>query len=521
MVGTWKGLTDQYGRPIEKRTLSEEIATPELMGVRRVAEDREASGLTPERLARILIEAQNGEARAYLTLAEEMEERYLHYASQLQTRRLAIETLDASVEAEGMPTKIVDFVHELIADPEFDELVGHLTDGLGKGYSVCEILWDYRDGKLRPSYVWRDPRFFRFDRKDLTTLRLEVDGTFEGAELAPAKFVVHKPRTKAGIPLRRGLARPAAWAFLIQSFGLKDWSAFAEIYGIPWRIGKYHSNASEKDKRTLLRAVRSLASDAAAIMPQGMEIDIQELSGNHGAAVFGGLLDYVDRQVSKVVIGQTMTADDGSSMAQAKIHNEVRLDLRTADAKQMAATVNREVIQVAVALNFGPQAVYPTAQFPVAEPEDIEALSKAVDRLVRVGLRVGQSQVREKIGLSDPSEGDELLVPPRMESKPAALSYHGVGCQCPGCRPARLAASTDAVPASDPLEELLREEDFEAVSEDLLEPLRAILEHAETLEEARSMLSELERDGLDTDLLMERLATLTSISRGLGDISDS
>ncbi|NNC27616.1 DUF935 family protein, partial [Salinisphaera sp. USBA-960] len=131
--------------------------------------------------------------------------------------------------------------------------------------------------RLRPSFKWRDQRFFRFDRRDLTTLRLEVDRSFDGEELPPAKFVVHKPRTKAGIPLRRGLARPAAWAFLIQSFGLKDWSAFAEVYGVPWRIGKYHENASDSDKRTLLRAVRSLASDAAAIMPAGMEIELHKI----------------------------------------------------------------------------------------------------------------------------------------------------------------------------------------------------------------------------------------------------
>lgn len=315
MVNTVKGLVDQYGRPIEKAVLSQEIATPEIMGVRRVAEDREASGLTPERLAQILISAQHGHARAYLTLAEEMEERYLHYASQLQTRRLAIEGLEPVIEApEGVPAKIVDAVKELMDGADINETTGELTDGIGKGYSVCEIMWEYEKRMLRPvEFKWRDPRYFQFDRKSLTQLRLASDTNLDGEELPAAKFIVHKPRTKAGIPLRRGLARPAAWAFLIQSFGLKDWSAFSEIYGIPIRLGRYHSSASDQDKRTLLRAVKAIANDAAAIVPQGMDVEFHKVEGSHGSAVFGELLDYVDRQVSKIVVGQTMTADDGSS----------------------------------------------------------------------------------------------------------------------------------------------------------------------------------------------------------------
>ena len=102
------------GRPIEKKLLSQEAAAPTISGVRRVHEERVATGLTPERLGSLLRDAAIGQPRAYLTLAEEMEERYLHYASQLQTRRLAIESVDVTVEApKGVPSKIIEAVEEL------------------------------------------------------------------------------------------------------------------------------------------------------------------------------------------------------------------------------------------------------------------------------------------------------------------------------------------------------------------------------------------------------------------------
>lgn len=525
-------LVDQYGQPIDKALLNKEIATPEIMGVRRTVEDREATGLTPERLAQILIDAQNGHARAYLTLAEEMEERYLHYASQLQTRRLAIEGLTPVIEAdEGIPAKITDAVKDLIEGADFDNLCGELVDGIGKGYAVAEIMWEYQNRKLEPvEYKWRDPRYFQFDRKSLKILRLASDTNLDGEELPAAKFIRHMPRTKAGIPLRRGLARPAAWAFLIQSFGLKDWTAFSEVYGVPLRLGKYHSTASLEDKRTLLRGCRAIANDAAAIIPQGMEIEFVKVEGQHGGAVFGKLLDYVDQQISKLVVGQTMTADDGSSMAQAEVHNDVRKDILEADGKQLAATLNQDLIRPFIDLNFGPQAVYPKVSFPVVEPEDIEALSGSLAQLVPLGLKVDQREIREKMGLSDPGNDAELLTPPNSAAQVAEgdpteqeepepepkdtgkLSAHIAACRCGSCV-AKLSAET----VLDELDLLLVKTEWDEIADPLLEPFKALLETAKDFDEATRLLAE-KMPG--SEPLREALSRLTAISRGIGDLED-
>ena len=211
------------GNPVSTADLNQEIAAPTQLGPRSVYREGVATGLTPESLAALLQDAAWGYGRRYLTLAEEMEERYLHYASQLQTRRLAIEAIEPVVEMpEGTPTKIADAVHGLVADPAFREMIGSLTDAVAKGYSAVELIWDYVDGLLKPvKYIWRDPRFFLPDRQTLTELRLVVDYGFEGAPLPPAKFAVHMPRSKMGVPLRRGVARVAAFAFMIQGFSLK------------------------------------------------------------------------------------------------------------------------------------------------------------------------------------------------------------------------------------------------------------------------------------------------------------
>lgn len=546
MVTPRKPILGPDGEPIDTSLLSQEVATATFGGARSVLADAVASGLTPEGLAAVLKRATIGEIRAYLTLAEEMEERYLHYASQVQTRRLAIEGTEISLQVpDGVPAKIADAVHELIADPGFLDAMGALTDGIAKGFAVVEPIWEYEAGLLRPvAYRWRDPRFFQFDRLSMTELRLAVDGNLDGVPLPKAKFIVHAPRAKTGIPIRRGFARAAAWAFLIQQFTLKDWAAFCEVFGMPLRLGKYHSGASEADKKTLLRAVAGFSSDAAAIIPQGMEIEFIERKALEGSS-FEKLVDYLDRNISKLVVGQTMTADKGASLAQAKVHNQVRLDIQRADCGQLAHTANSQLVRLFVAMNFGPQAAYPSIEMPVAEPEDTAALANAVEKLVPLGLKVSQKELRGKLGLSEPAAGEDLLTPPaaapagpievrtgagsRQPARPAIASAHHGGCACPSCRPARTEAGTSAL-AADPrtgvdveaeLDQLLEEQlaDWEELADPLLAPLRQALARAHSFDELQALLAEAS-GRIDGSKLAERLARLTAIARGLGDATD-
>ncbi len=542
------------GAPVSAADLAREVAAATEWGVRSVRREGVASGLTPETLAAMLRAAADGYARQYLTLAEEMEERYLHYGAQLQTRRLAIDAITPAVEApEGTSAKIVDAVNGLVEDPNFTEMVTTLQDGIGKGYSVSEIIWDYQDGLLKPvDYRWRDPRFFVVDRVTLSDLRLAVEWDYEGVPLQPYKFIQHVPRSRMGVPIRGGVARSAAWAFMLQSFALKDWAAFSEVYGLPLRVGKYAANASKDDVRTLLRAVRGIASDAAAVIPIGMEIEFEQVQGTHGSAVFGELINYVDKAISKIIVGQTMTADDGASQSQAVVHNEVRLDILRAEGKATGRTLSRDLIAPFVAFNFGPQPSYPRVTFPVAEPEDITALSGALQMLVPLGLKVSAGEIRGKLGLSEPEEADELLEqakPPPAAPPPAPGGPPGTGkgpsgpqppnppaapeglralahvgrCQCGPCLalPARLAADpAGALP--DGLEETEAAmaaalEGWQEVTDPLLGPLLLAASRAKSFDEALAMIA---RRGPDGSALLERLAAATAKARGIGDVMD-
>ena len=186
-------LYDYAGRPVKTGELGRELAAPSLTGVRNVWGWQAAFGLTPERLGRILAAASDGDIQAYLTLADEMEERDLHYRCEIGKRKLAVTGLPVTVESasdDRRDIELADAVRELVRRPGFRGLMGDLLDGLGKGFSVCEIIWQ-RGRHWRPErYEWRDPRFFVFDRESGRHLRLLDDAAgYEGVELAPYKFL--------------------------------------------------------------------------------------------------------------------------------------------------------------------------------------------------------------------------------------------------------------------------------------------------------------------------------------------
>ncbi len=397
-------LLDQFGNPVQRKVLKEEVARASLTGIRQVWTPDVAAGITPARLAGVLNNAAEGEGHEFLALAEQIEERDLHYASVLGTRKRAVSGIEPIVKAasdDARDRKIAEAVTERIAEhDEFSDLVEDMLDGLGKGYSCTEIRWASSSSEWWPdTFIHRDPRFFRFDRETLTQLRLLTDeNPVDGEELPAFKFIRFKPRLKTGIPLRGGLARLAAFTWICKAYTVKDWVAFAELFGLPLRIGRYDGSATKADIETLYQAVASIGSDAAAILPRAMEIEFEEIGGGTGNEIFERLANWADKQISKGVLGQTMTSDDGSSKAQAGVHNDVRLDIMKSDARQVTGAINRDLVKPFVALNFGADVTPPRVYLPVEEPEDTSELILSASRAARLGVRFSGKDIRDRLG---------------------------------------------------------------------------------------------------------------------------
>jgi phage gp29-like protein len=445
-------LYDAYGREVDTGMLREEQAAPTMAGVRNIYSVMHPSiGLTPERLTGILQQAEFGDPYLYLELAEEIEEKDLHYLAVLSTRKNAVAQLDVVVRAASSGAddqRAAAMVREmLLGGPiHLDGVLFDVLDALGKGFSATEIMWDTSGREWFPAQLkWRDPRWFAFDwisgeEMLVRTLKGEPVPVESGAEartpthfggegiyswmrpgigiqpmtapLAPYKFVTHFAKAKAGLPIRGGLARAAGWSYLFKNYVLKDWVTFTEVFGQPLRVGKYHPGASEQDKAALLNAVSRIGTDAAAIMPESMVIEFIEAHQNGSSELYKSFCEYLDAQVSKAVLGQTLTTEmprSGGSRAAAQVHDAVRRDILNADARRLAATLARDLVRPIVELNMGPQQQYPAIELGLPDDGDVKVFAEIVAMLADRGLRVGQKTILDKLGIAEAAAGEAVL----------------------------------------------------------------------------------------------------------------
>jgi len=414
------------GATPDKGELTREQGGPSVSGIRQPYSGMHpAQGLDPRKLARILRDSISGDARAYLELAEDMEERDLHYAGVLGIRKRQVSGIPITVEAATDDVRDVaaaDLIREVVSRDTFRFELIDVLDAVGKGYSATEILWDTSEGQWRPvGLKWRDPRWFRVDPEDGETLYLEGDA---GPEvLKPYSWIVHHGKCKTGMPIRGGLARLAAWAVMFKSFTLKDWAVFSEAFGQPIRVGKYQDGETEENKQKLMRAVADIGSDYAAIIARSMEIEFIEAKISSSIDLYERRANWLDQQVSKGVLGQTQTTDaTAGGYATASVHDGVREDIEESDAELLVASLNRDLFRPLVDLNLGRPKAYPKVIMRRPEAEDIDKLVKNVTSLVPFGLRVEESVMRDKLRLPDPAPDAVLLTAPAGGSSPAAVS---------------------------------------------------------------------------------------------------
>ena len=413
-----KNKTDEKNS-VNKKILAEQRATPVANSNRDLWSGGLVAGLTPERLASILDKVRRGDIPAeYLEIAGELEERDAHYRSVLSTRKHAIEGLEMYVQSAGDDKEalaIAEAVTEDIAEhSDMMDLRKNALDALGKGFSVNEIIWNTSGSRWKPdTFIFRDPRWFAYNKETgLLSLR-DVYG-MELSPLDPYKFIIHEPNLLSGKQITSGLSFTALFYWLVKTYDVTSWAAFADRFGYPVRLGKYGRKATKEDIATLKRAVAAIGSDVGAVIPDSMVIDIIESKTTSGTSeVYEKIAEWSDKQLSKLVLGQTASAEGTpGKLGDSQDQQAVRQDILKADVRQLEQTLNRDLVVPYVKFNFGTQERYPKLKIKYVEPKNVQLIVDSVTKLVPLGLKVKPQEMNALLGLSSPEKDDEVLTAP-------------------------------------------------------------------------------------------------------------
>jgi len=478
-------LYDANDRPIKPAELKAEPQTARLGHLHREFAEHPSRGLTPARLARIFEDAEQGDLTAQAQLAEDMEEKDAHLYAELQKRKRAILTADwrlaAPVDASAKEQDETVRLEALLRELPMDDLILDLAAAILPGYACVELEWAQSGKQWLPSGLhYRPADWFMTNAFDRDRLRLRT-GDGQGEPLRPYGWIVHHHQAKSGYLARGGLCRVLAWPFLFRNFAARDLAEFLEIYGLPLRLGHYPPGSSSEEKSTLMQAVAGIGHAAAGIIPEGMRIEFQE-AAKGGSDPFNAMIAWAESSVSKAILGGTLTSqvDGKGSYAAAQVHDEVRRDILKADARQFAQTLTRQLVAPLARLNTGLTSL-PRFEFDLEEVEDLSLYAEALPKLAQAGLRIPAAWARQKLGIPEPDEGEELLT----ASMAAPVALKGL---TPGLTRSR--EEREGNPQGD--EQTLQLAQLEQVAlqplADMIAVIRRKVDEAQSLEELRDGL---------------------------------
>ena len=121
------------------------------------------------------------------------------------------------------------------------------------------------------------------------------------------------------------------------------WDMFSEIFGIPFRVGKTTSRDAKEQSR-IEKMLGSMGAAGWALFPEGTDIEIKESTRGDAYNVFDKRIDRANSELSKGVLTETMTTENGASLSQSEVHLEVLKNLISKDADNLRDIINFQLI---------------------------------------------------------------------------------------------------------------------------------------------------------------------------------
>jgi len=310
----------------------------------------------------------------------------------------------SSGQQEGMRPDLVQIVSQLTyaiaVKRTYHELVfARRGDGRIVYKSVawrppasCELIRDRQSGTLRGfrQYVdWRTQEFLGRRGRDVEQLGHEEREP--GYVRIPARRAMVHINGQHRDPIN-GISDLSVthWAWTLQQKIMLMWATFLDGQALP-RVLVYGD--SDKDAKANAKAVSTLRGSGVLGLQRGTSgqpdqkmFDILETTGK-GAVQFQEMISYLDRQMSHSVLAGfldlTSNASEGiGSYALSADQKGLFLTSRQAASKEIAATINDQLIAPLIRINFGADAPIPRLVFEKMSEDQTE---KAIQLLQQLG----------------------------------------------------------------------------------------------------------------------------------------
>lgn len=287
-------------------------------------------------------------------------------------------------------------VEDTLKSLDWDTITDHMLYARHYGYAVAEVLWCIKEDQVRVKDIRvRDRR--RFVYAPDFSLRLLTMNKPDGEILPEQKFWFKAVgASHADEPYGLGLGHVLYWPVWFKHNGARFWAVYLEKFAAPTALGEFPRGTDAHERWTLLNTLQAISTDAGIIVPEGTKVSLLE-AARGGNATYESWMAYWDSAIAKIILGQTMTTEDGSSYSQASVHYDVRQDLVAADADFICQSANNSWVRWLVDYNF-PGAAYPQIWRDMEDSEDLTQRVTRDKTLFDMGYRLKPDAVARIYG---------------------------------------------------------------------------------------------------------------------------
>jgi phage gp29-like protein len=404
-----------------------------------------------------------GNMRLLTDLSRETIDTDPHLASVLNKRFGAITALPWEVrpaEGNGIDIEKARFYADVVRAqlkqlPNFAARINQLAWGLYDGRAALENEWFMTaslPGITVPTHPkfgtvswmvkdlgWIHPRRLHFGPdRELRVYDDLIVGNFGKYGIAlrdeAFKFIFWTPQLFGDYPEREGLARRSLYWSFFKRFAARDRMILTELYGKPWRWLEV-DNDSDADTTDLESAddiLQNVGGNTSFRCPRGTKFKVEQ-PGKGAGEVHQDVIVESDKQISKLVLGQTGTTDAnpaGLNNNQANVMQDEQFMLLMLDSVMMSEVIETYLTDAIIELNFGQMEVShaPTFRLRADVPLDRAKEIARLDAALRARLEISVSEAYELSGFRVPKKDEPVI---KLETPP----LHPLAVQPPPERP--------------------------------------------------------------------------------------
>ena len=293
--------------------------------------------------------------------------------------------------------KEVPEITDLIDSPGFEKMLEEIQNRLLYGHTLLELSRN-PDGSLNTELIPRkhvksEIGVVAFNEQDLTGIE------YRNPPYNYYLVEVGSPRGDFGLLLK------AAPYVIFKNGNMSDWAQYAEVFGMPMRIGKYDMEDLE-GKAAMEQSLEGAGSASWLAIPKNTDIDFKEAKGTGDGKLYENLKNACNEEITILFLGQNMTTEDGSSKAQGQVHMMVEESLHKKDRRNVRRILNKQVKQALMNLGYP---ISEDGKFGVREENKLSIKERIeILNMVKSNTPVSDDEYYTTSGVPKPDNYDEL-----------------------------------------------------------------------------------------------------------------